>query len=257
MQTEGNNIFAVGCSFTWGESLQFFSGLESVIWKEVRPSFPDAEKTLDEGQLNFIKENRWVAQLAKKLGVEYITQSKNGGANFQSLLKCKYFYQHEENIKKYKICILQVTQFSRDPIVCKTPDGEYISVQDFSTMVSDFNILNVKNEDIVADSYTYFYDKCFDFFEKLESLGVTPYIFCYPIESVDSLLKHKINKYHVKLKHGDGEFNSTDELVKKYPLLTIENYFAEKNLNKGDVHLTLDGHKIISDSIYSKIISNY
>lgn len=70
MQTEENNIFAVGCSFTWGESLQFFSGLESVIWKEVRPSFPDAEKTLDEGQLNFIKENRWVAQLAKKLGVE-------------------------------------------------------------------------------------------------------------------------------------------------------------------------------------------
>ena len=32
--TEENNIFAVGCSFTWGESLQFFSGLDSVIWKK-------------------------------------------------------------------------------------------------------------------------------------------------------------------------------------------------------------------------------
>jgi hypothetical protein len=109
MQIEGNNIFAVGCSFTWGESLQFFSGLDSVVWKEIRPSFPDAEKTLDNAQLNFIKENRWVAQLAKKLGVEYITQSKNGGTNLQSLLKVKYFYENEENVKNYKICILQIT----------------------------------------------------------------------------------------------------------------------------------------------------
>jgi len=254
MQTEGNNIFAVGCSFTWGESLQFFSGLDSVIWKEVRPSFPDAEKTLDSGQLNFIKENRWVAQLAKKLGVQYITQSKNGGANLQSLIKCKYFYQSQENINNYKVCILQVTQFTRDPIVCKTPDGEYISIQDFSTISADFNILNIRNEDIVADSYTYFYDKCFEFFEKLKLWGIKPFIFCYPKDSVEPLLNHKISKYHIKLKYEDKEFNSTDELVIDYPKLTIENYFAERNLNKGDVHLTLDGHKIISDSIYSKVI---
>jgi len=249
-----SNIFAVGCSFTWGESLQFFSGLDSVIWKEVRPSFPDAEKTLDSGQLNFIKENRWIAQLAKKLGVEYITQSKNGGANLQSLIKCKYFYQSQENINNYKVCILQVTQFTRDPIVCKTPDGEYISIQDFSTMSADFNILNIRDEDIVADSYTYFYDKCFEFFEKLELNAVTPYIICYPKDSVYPLLNHKISKYHIKLKYEDKEFDSTDELVIYYPKLSIENYFAEKNLNKGDVHLTLDGHKIISDSIYSKVI---
>ena len=101
MQIEESNIFAVGCSFTWGESLQFFSGLDSVVWKEKRQSFPDTEKTLDEGQLNFIKENRYPALLAKKLNVEYITQAKNGGTNFESLLKAQYFYANENNRKKY------------------------------------------------------------------------------------------------------------------------------------------------------------
>lgn len=257
MQIEGSNIFAVGCSFTWGESLQFFSGLDSVIWKQIRPSFPDTEKTLDEGQLNFIKENRWVAQLAKKLGVEYITQSKNGGANLESLIKCKFFYQKEENIKNYKICILQITQFSRDPIVCKTPDGDYLPITHWQNVQNDIDILNLSNESIIADSYTYFYDKCIDFFEKLESLGIRPFVFCYPKDSVQPLLNHRMAKYHIKLNYNDNEFNSTDDLVDSYPLLTIENYFADKNLNKGDVHLTLDGHKIISDSIYSKVISNY
>lgn len=251
-----NNIFAVGCSFTWGESLQFFSELDSVVWSEYRQSFPDTEKTLDDAQLNFIKENRWVAQLSKKLDVQYITQAKNGGSNFQSLLKAQHFYKQEQNIKNYKICILQITQFSRDPIYCKTPDDEYIPILDFGAFASDFHILNVKNEDIIVDSYTYFYDKCFDFFVKLESMGITPYIFCYPFDSVEPLLNHKIKKYHIELKYHNKEYNSTDELVTDYPIFKIENYFAKNNLNKGDQHLILHAHKIIADSIYSRITNN-
>jgi hypothetical protein len=254
MQIEGNNIFAVGCSFTWGESLQFFSGLDSVVWKEIRPSFPDAEKTLDNAQLNFIKENRWVAQLAKKLGVEYITQSKNGGTNLQSLLKVKYFYENEENVKNYKICILQITQFVRDPIMYKFPDGEYIALQDVATLMADFDILKIKDKDIVMQSYQYFYDKCLEFFERLKKKGVTPYVICYPKDSSDVLQRHDLFKYHIPLTYNNESFNSTDELCAKYPILVIENYFRDKNLNKNDNHMTLDGHKIISNSIYSKII---
>lgn len=249
------NIFAVGCSFTWGESLQFFSGLDSVQWTEYRQNFYDSEKTLDEAQLNFIKENRWISQLSKKLGVEHITQSKNGGSNLQSLIKAQYFYEKKENLEKYKICIIQITQSVRDPIIFKLPNGDMISVLDMNGIISD-DYLDISDDKLINNSYTYFYDKCHNFFNYLESKEIHCYCITYPKDSVEPLLKHPLSKYHIELLFEDKKFYSIDDLVFTYPNLCIENYFAEKNLNKGDKHITLEGHKIISDSIYNKIIYN-
>jgi len=252
MQIGESNIFALGCSFTWGESLQFFSGLDSVVWKEKRPSFPEVEKTLDYAQLEFIKENRYPALLSKKLGVNYLTQSKNGGTNNESLLKAQYFYANEENCKKYKNFIIQVTHFSRDPIVFKLPNGENISITDASCIRKEFNLFEIDDSKIIYDSYLYFYDKLYDFIKKLNDINV--YIICYPDDSIETLLNHPLKEYHVPLEYNEKYYNSTMELSNANPNLEIQHYFAKKNLNKGDNHLTLEGHKIISDSIYNKII---
>jgi hypothetical protein len=254
MQIEESNIFAVGCSFTWGESLQFFSGLDSVVWKEKRPSFPDAEKTLDEAQLNFIKENRYPALLSKKLGVDYVTQSKNGGTNNESLLKAQYFYANEENRKNYKHFVIQVTHFSRDPIIFKLPNGEIIPISDITSIRKEFDLFEMDDSKILYDSYLYFYDKLYDFIKTLNDVNV--YIICYPYDSVDTLLSHPLNQYLVKLNYKGMMYTSTSHLVKDNPLLEIQHYFAKQNFNKGDNHLTLEGHKIISDSIYSRILLN-
>ena len=254
MKIEENNIFATGCSFTWGESLQFFSGLDSVVWKEVRPSFPDALKTLDNEQLEFIKNNRWVAQLSKKLGVDYITQARNGGSNFQSLLKAQYFYRNPEHLESHKIFILQITEFSRDPIIFKLPNGEIIPINDSSIINVEKEILDLDNEKILFDSYEYFYDKLYEFVLELEKSNVKTFIICYPLDSVTPLLNHSLSKYYVPLVYDGIEYTSTDDISRKQPQLVISNYFAPQNLNYGDNHLTLDGHKIISDSIYNRII---
>lgn len=254
MKIEEHNIFATGCSFTWGESLQFFSGLDSVVWKENRPSFPDALKTLDEQQLEFIKNNRWVAQLSNKLGVEYITQARNGGSNFQSLLKAQYFYRNEDRLRNYKIFVLQVTEFSRDAIIFKLPNGEIIPITDSSIINVEKDILDLDNEKIIFDSYDYFYDKLYEFILELEKSDIKTFIICYPRDSVEPLLNHSLGKYHVPLVHNLEKYNSTDDLSKFNPNLVISNYFAPQNLNYGDNHLTLDGHKIISNSIYNRII---
>lgn len=254
MKIEENNIFATGCSFTWGESLQFFSGLDSVVWKKVRPSFPETEKTLDKDQLEFIKNNRWVAQLSNRLGVNYITQARNGGSNFQSLLKAQYFYRNEENLKTHKIFILQITEFSRDPIIFKLPNGELLPMNDASIVNVENDILNLENEKIIFDSYDYFYNKLSDFIVELEKYDVKTFLISYPKDSIPPLLKCNLGKYHIPLVYGLERYNSTDELSLHHPNLVISNYFAPQNLNYGDNHLTLDGHKIISNSIYNRII---
>jgi len=252
--TKENNIFAVGCSFTWGESLQFFSGLDSVVWKKVRPQFPDAFKTLDDGQLNFIKENRWPAQLAKKLNVNHITQAKNGGSNNQSLLKAQYFYNNTENLKNYKTFIIQITDFSRDPIIFKLPNGETIGISDSSIIREEKEIFGLANDDIIFDSYQYFYDKLYEFVLELEKSNIKTFIICYPKDAVEPLLNHSLSKYYVPLIYDSIEYSSTDDISKHQPQLVISNYFAPQNLNYGDNHLVLEGHKIICDSIYSRIL---
>jgi hypothetical protein len=255
MKIEEANIFATGCSFTWGESLQFFSGLDSVVWKPIRQAFPDTEKTLDEAQLDFIKKNRWPAQLADKLGVNHITQARNGGSNNQSLLKAQYFYNNSENLKNYKNFIIQITEFSRDPIIFNLPNGESIHITDASIIHAEKDILGLDDEKIMQDSYTSFYDRLYEFTSKLKSEhNVETYIIVYPRDAVTSLQDHKLYKNFVPLLHNGIEYDSTDNLGRKNSNLIISNYFASQNLNKGDNHLTLDGHKIISNSIYNRII---
>ena len=258
MKIEEANIFATGCSFTWGESLQFFSGLDSVVWKKIRPSFPDAEKTLDKGQLDFIKENRWPAQLAKTLGVNHITQARNGGSNNQSLLKAQYFYNNPENLKNYKIFIIQITEFSRDPMVFNLPNGETISISDASIVNAEKDIFGLNNDKIMQDSYKEFYDKLYEFTSKLKlEYGIETYVIAYPKDSIIPLKQHPLYQNFVPLVYNEIQYDSTDDLGNKNPLLIVGNYFANKNLNRGDNHLILEGHKIISDSIYNRILKDY
>ena len=100
-----------------------------------------------------------------------------------------------------------------------------------STMHSDFDILKLKNENIILNSYEYFFDKCLSFFENLKNNGVNPYIICYPKDSADVLLKYNnLLEYHIPLTYCEKSYNSTDELCFEHPNLVIENYFKDKNL---------------------------
>jgi hypothetical protein len=83
---------------------------------------------------------------------------------------------------------------------------------------------------------------------------VETYIIVYPRDAVTSLKEHKLYKNFIPLVYNGIEYDSTDNLGRKNRNLVISGYFASQNLNKGDEHLTLDGHKIISDSIYNRII---
>jgi hypothetical protein len=251
-----NNILALGCSFTWGESLQFFSGLDSVLWEKDRPQFPDTLKTLDEKQLEFIYQNRWPAVLANKLNVEYITKSRNGGSNMESLNIATDFYNNPFNLENYKICVFQLTEFSRDPFIFKLPSGEILEEKDYSVVEYQRQVLGLDNEVILRDSYNYFYDKLYDFKTYLEENGVSVYIIAYPQQSVEVLKEHKLYSNFVTLKYDGNEYSSTDDLSLAHPMLVIENYFADRNLNKGDTHLVLEGHHIIANSIYNEIKKN-
>lgn len=268
---EKTNIFSVGCSFTWGESLQFFSNLDSVVWNKKRIDFPLTEKTLDEKQLNFIKENRWVSLLSKKLSVENITQAQNGGTNYESLLKAKFFYSIKNNREKYKIFILQLTQFNRDPYYIKTPDGDFMAIynpnfpilsnglESLNEVLTDLQIkkLSSNPNQIAFDSYIKFYDDLLKFVSLLENDGIKFYLIIMPQDSMDALKNHSLNKYLVSLEYENKYYSSIERLMHSNNQLSIDGFFKKQDLNQGDWHMTIEGHRIVANALYKKIISDF
>jgi hypothetical protein len=71
-------IWCRGCSFTFGEGLQFFSNLKSVTIP--KQHMFDYEQ-LTHAQYRFIQNNRYSKLLADLLGGIDVNSSKNGGSN--------------------------------------------------------------------------------------------------------------------------------------------------------------------------------
>jgi hypothetical protein len=74
------------------------------------------------------------------------------------------------NHRLKKIFIIQITEFSRDPMVFNLPNGETISISDASIVNAERDIFGLNNDKIMQDSYKQFYDKILinhgDLYEK-------------------------------------------------------------------------------------------
>ena len=71
-------VWCRGCSFSFGEGLQYFSNLPSVVIPKIH-EFDYFE--LRHSQYRFIQNNRYSKLLADKLGTIDVNASANGGTN--------------------------------------------------------------------------------------------------------------------------------------------------------------------------------
>ena len=71
-------VWCRGCSFSFGEGLQYFSNLPSVVIPKIH-EFDYFE--LRHSQYRFIQNNRYSKLLADKLGTIDVNASGNGGTN--------------------------------------------------------------------------------------------------------------------------------------------------------------------------------
>lgn len=260
------NVFLfLGCSFTWGEGLQYYSNLPSVIF-HTHHLFDDKEIT--HPQFKFIQKNRFARIVADRMNGIEIVDAENGGNHtkiIQNLSKPKQFipdyingehneYTNESFYNKNEIThiVIQFTDVYRDKfescgaklIWNRNDQWQYciekgISAEEFEKDGIRYILRNIKKE-----------------LQEYIELNVKFAFFMWRHKFWFDVLKEEefefFKKNLLEIEYNNEIHYSIDSLTNDGNQFTLTSDFCEKGYQCGDVHMNLEGHKIIAESIIKK-----
>lgn len=283
------SIIAVGDSFTYGEGLQYFSELPSVVFPENHVYNP---KLINISQYKFIEKYRYVQQVVDKIGTTAITRSKNGGSHKQiedfletvlpinSINKPNFTQKLEHYSHAYD------PELSLKDISARLDEISHIIIQTTNPMRDDFeferngNTFNTKNingdnrnncpiyKEFVeycienfggygqTENYIFklFLDRIEDRCKLYESNGIKIMLLLWQDENNSAAFEHPYFKDKiVKIYYNDNEYTSIREWQLKNPKFFLKNSFRHIQKCKNDDHPTLEGHTIIAESIIKQL----
>jgi len=246
-------LFTSGCSFTVGEGLQFFDNNLKY----------DSKNNNIELQL----KKRWGNILAEKLNLELIQYCHNGQGNDKSLREFELFMEFHKINPSEVICVIQLTMPER------------------------VSILKPLNKDILKDFGAHYENRLYELFSKLNMMSsIYPNFYFFDgILHLSDLFDKGIDKncqiqYSVNTPTANGKLLKSaslgDYLMRIINKLTKNNNFIHPYkfmkswddwLRDGDVdmgakyggrftkdhHPGIISHKLMAESIYEKIGSNY
>lgn len=268
-------IFA-GCSFTWGQGLQYYSNLPTLIENSPYGYEPEFWTLAHH---KFKNKVRWPKLVADHLDSFEIVHPKNGGSNQQILNYWKHclnwkpenqsvpaFRPNEFDIvekinyKEISHFVLQLTQFMRDKVEFSV-DGQHVNIElqaawdehrPYKKLFEKW-FLNqpYKNLGEYHDLiYSATIRKIKSFFQECEYNGVKCFLMCWPYEWVeyinkDPWLKERFIDFHYKEKI----YTSIEMLHRHNPetvIISDHEYFDEPPI---DTHPNLLCQKIIADNV--------
>jgi len=261
-------IWCRGCSFTFGEGLQFFSNLKSVTIP--KQHMFDYEE-LTHVQYRFIQNNRYSKLLADLLGSIDVNSSKNGGSNdgmYKELrllsvndneikIKDRVGYNRETYTRLDEIdyIVIQFTNIYRDELLI---NGNVYPQLNMMTNVDEY-IKTYLKDDLTFDDYTKILceqtiNKFKNVFKTIEQKKPNIKIRVFSWENeldeylrLDEYFKDKIITFNYK----DKEYKTLRDIVYSKSKLTIQETFHPNCRN--DQHMNLEGHKLIAESIFKTL----
>jgi hypothetical protein len=261
-------IWCRGCSFTFGEGLQFFSNLKSVtIPKQHMFDYEELTHT----QYRFIQNNRYSKLLADLLGEVDVNSSKNGGSNdgiYKELrllsindneikIKDRVGYNRETYTRLDEIdyIVIQFTNIYRDELLI---NGKLYPQLNMVTSVDEY-IKKYLKDDLTFDDYTKILceqtiKKFKNVFKVIEQKkpDIKIRVFSWETEldeylRLDEYFKDKTITFNYK----DKEYKTLRDIIYSKSKLTINETFHPKC--RDDQHMNLEGHKLIADSIFKTL----
>jgi hypothetical protein len=233
MNTKG--VLGIGCSFTWGEGLYFYSNLPDLPALKEYHRF---DYTLTEDHIKFKDENRFLRIVANEYKMWDIANSGNGGSNVRNIEDYVNGYLQETvnlPISKMGLIIYQFTSQYRDYVnKIRTKEGWLTG----DVMSIEQQIEFVNNE-----------------ITKWESEGVK----VVTLSWYEEFPNHPLYQKYFKDRHVDIEIDGDTKNSFEYFLhrdeynVTIASDFVSQGLQKNDIHLNLKGHKCVAESIIKKL----
>ena len=260
-------VWARGCSFTFGEGLQYFSNLPSVVIPKIH-EFDYFE--LRHSQYRFIQNNRYSKLLADKLGTIDVNSSGNGGTNneiYNSLLelyntkneakqdRMAYLNETFVPICDVDVIIIQFTNIFRDVIEL---DGVTYPLQNMAPTFDEYVEMFVKKNMTLEEFYykasKQIVDKFKILFQKIEQEYPNIKIRVISWENeIDFVMRNDpyFNDKVVEFNYNGKTFKTLRDIIYSYSKLTIAEMFNRRCI--GDQHMNLEGHKLIADSIFKTL----
>jgi hypothetical protein len=260
-------VWCRGCSFSFGEGLQYFSNLPSVVIPKVH-EFDYFE--LRHSQYRFIQNNRYSKLLADKLSTIDVNTSSNGGTNndiYNALFELyntkneakqdRMAYQSETFVPlcDVDVIVIQFTNIFRDIIKL---DGITYPLQNmaptFDEYVEMFIKKNMTLEEFCERVAQQVLDKFKVLLQKIEVANPNIKIRVISWENdIDSVMRN--DEYYkdkvVTFEYKDKIFKTLRDMIYSYSKLTIAETFYP--MCKDDQHMNLEGHSLIAESIYKTI----
>jgi hypothetical protein len=233
MNTKG--VLGIGCSFTWGEGLYFYSNLPDL---PVLKEYHRFDYTLTEDHIKFKDENRFLRIVANEYKMWDIANSGNGGSNVRNIKDCINSFLQKSNKLKISDFGLIIYQFT-------SPDRDYINQHYGKKGWLTRDIMPIEQQiKFVNKEIT-----------KWESYGVK----VITLSWYEEFPNHPLYKKYFKNRHVDIEIDGDTKNSFEYFLykdeynITIASDFVSQGLQKNDIHFNLKGHKCIAESIIKKL----
>ena len=268
-----NLLLNFGCSFTYGEGLEFH------YWKENYPKtfelyrnkvtyYPSSLIMISlEELIAYREKNRYSGILKNFLNLNLLGKSENGGNNYRNIERLELLINYLKIETNYvpKYCVFQFTNIKRDILeYTHNPHGydigddgvKWLGAEKKKEVVESLNLLDdpmrrTSINQTVADVFFVVFGRLIENFRVLESMGCKCVFFMgledfYSYHLVESTIK--TNEFYMPIIFNGHEYRSWDAMNKDC-YLTLK-----QNIGVNDDHPCLDSHKWLANQLYKKYL---
>jgi hypothetical protein len=258
-------IFA-GCSFTWGQGLYYYSGLETIKYPA-----PDAydSRLVTDAHVRYMSTLRYPRLVANHFNTWEVTSKQNGGSEETSINYIKsalgllkgygHLIDEKFDFSEIEYVIIQTSQPNRNSFHynfkgkdCKFLIFDQESKSDFYEWLIEER--NISIEQWRNEHLEYCFNNVKDIMVFLEENNIKTKILCWEDDYLD-LISNDIFMYNrfIPLKYRDGIFPSIRQLMDKHSHLTINSDYDNFENPPKDHHPSKECHEIMAKAVINSI----
>jgi len=225
----GKGVVSIGCSYTWGEGLQFYADLHDTMFRETHMF---TIEDVRESHILFKNKNVFSTLVANHYNTWSYLQAKNGGSNmgnYKNHLPQLLDSNNDVRPEDIGLLIFQFTKPDRDYERYYNPNQPY-------TLENQITILD-------------------ELFCKFEKKGIKVVTICWDEETSNNKLYLKLYNHRTVNFEIDGVIKSAYDyfiLHDEYNM-TVRSDFKKFKYQINDLHFNVKGHRFIADSIIKKL----
>jgi hypothetical protein len=268
----------VGCSYTWGQGLWYYSDLPNII--EPEPYQFNSKLVTDSHNL-YRKTKYFPRLVANHYNTFEVTKKDNGGSEeisfdfLNSIFKIEKFAYDREfklNFDDIDYIVFQTSHYARNRFfyINKTKNNEYEKM-DFKLQQTEnrqvkkeqeifFNYLKYQRESTFDEWNNDFLKQWIKIIENnlqfFESKGIKTLIINWHNDYLPFIKSNEwLNNRLIKLQHNDKEYESIVDLMEN-ETITIDKDYVNFTNSPQDHHPSKLCHEIVANSIINKIDKN-